>query len=179
MARQAIKYEATTIDPGKSAAELAQLVQRYGGSRFEMQWGDDGLLTGIRFALRHPKLGEVPVRLAARTDRIAEILAKAKPYKWEMRSTREEHAAAQKMQAYRIAWRQLRDFIEQQLLAVETGLFPVHEVFMAQIETRDPVSGDLVTMGELLERHAAISPGGGLRLLPAPPTIDAEYEVEE
>lgn len=170
MARQAIKYESTTIDPGKSAGELAQLVQKYGGSRFEMQWGADGLLTGIRFALRHPKLGEVPVRLVARTERINEIMAKTDKWRWKK--------DARQMQAYRIAWRQLKDFIEQQLLAVETGLFPVHEVFMAQIETRDSETGEMVTMGELLDRHAALAPGGGIRLLPAPRTIEAEYEVE-
>lgn len=170
MARQAIKYETTTVDAGKSASEIAQLVQTYGGSRFEMQWGEDGLLTGIRFALRHPKLGEVPVRLTARTERIEEILRGVSKWRWDHQG--------RKLHAYRIAWRQLKDFVEQQLLAVKTGLFPVHEVFMAQVEARDPDTGEMVTVGELVERHGAIAPGGGLRLLPAPPTIEAVYEVE-
>lgn len=177
MARQAIKYEGTEVDPGKSASELGQLVQKYGGSRFEMQWDDHGLLTGLRFAIRHPKFGEIPVRLVARTERIAQLLLKAHPYQWG-RVSRVDHDARWKVQAYRIAWRQLKDFVEQQLLAVETGLFPVHEVFMAQVETRDPETGATITVGELMERHATTAPGGGLRLLPAPRTVDADFEVE-
>lgn len=174
---QAIKYETTTVEAGKSATEIAQLVQKYGGARFEMQWGDDGLLTGIRFALRHPTLGEVPVRLMAKTDRIVAILLKAHPWTWGKRATRAEHEKQWRVQAYRIAWRQLKDFVEQQLLAVETGLFPVHEVFMGQVEARDPTTGELVTVGELVARHGTIASGGGLLLLPAPPTLDADYEV--
>lgn len=166
MAAQKIKYQGTTVEATKSAQELCGLVQKYGGTRFEMQW-KDGILTGVRFALKHAKLGEIPVRLEARTQRIEQILSRVI---WA--------ADKRRAQAYRIAWRQLKDFVEQQLLAIETGLFPVHEVFMAQVETRDPVSGELVTMGDLLERHAAIAPGGGIRLLPAPPTLDAEFEVE-
>lgn len=167
MASQKIKYQGTTVEATKSAQELCGLVQKYGGTRFEMQW-KDGLLSGVRFALKHEKLGQIPVRLEARITKIEDLL-------YRLTSMSREKS---KEQAYRIAWRQLKDFVEQQLLAIETGLFPVHEVFMAQVETRDPVSGELVTMGDLLERHAAIAPGGGIRLLPAPPTLDADFEVE-
>lgn len=163
---QKIKYQTTEVDPTKSAQQLMDLVRKYGGTRFELQW-KDALLTGVRFALKHPKLGEIPVRLEARTEKIRQLLSHTSL--WGERLT---------IQAYRIAWRQLKDFVEQQLLAIETGLFPVHEVFFAQIETQDPVSGQLITMGELLERHGAMTHAGTVKLLPAPPTIDAEFQVD-
>ena len=37
---QAIKYESTTVEPEQSAAEIMRLVRAYGGTRFEMIWGD-------------------------------------------------------------------------------------------------------------------------------------------
>jgi hypothetical protein len=169
VARQVIKYETTAVEPGKSAAEIAQLVQVYGGSRFEMQWASDGLLTGIRFALRHPTLGEIPIRLVARIEKIDKLLQNSAKWRWHR---------DRKLQAHRIAWRQLKDFIEQQLLAVKTGLFLTHEVFMAQVEASDPETGVIITIGELVERYGALSPKGGLRLLPAPPTLEGAYEVE-
>lgn len=173
---QSIKYESTTIDPTQSAAEIAALVQKYGGSRFEMMWDEFARLVGIRFAIRHERLGEVPVRLMAQIENVTAYVLAAKPWNRRMRRRAEQYKADVRAQAYRIAWRQLRDFVEQSLLAVETGLFPLHEAFMAQIETPDPATGESITVGELFERHAVLE-SSGLRLLQAP-VVEGEYEVE-
>ena len=69
---QAIKYESTTIEPEQSAAEIMQLVRKYGGIRFEMVWRELGL-RGVRFTIQTPQ-GQVPVRLEARVERVAEII---------------------------------------------------------------------------------------------------------
>lgn len=168
MSRQAIKYQTTAVEASKSAAEIAELVRRYGGSRFEQRWGESGDLEGIRFAIRTPDLGEVPVTLRAQTERIGEIILEAHPYTSRTRGTQQEHAEKIRAQAYRIAWRQLKDFVEQALLAVETGLFPIGAAFMAHIEVWDDVQAETVTMSEYLARRAVIEPGGsGLRLLSA------------
>ena len=171
---QAIKYETTKVDPTRSASEIAALVQRYGGSRFEMMWDEWGQLTGVRFAIRHERLGEVPVRLMASVERVTAMIQKRRPYSTRQRRTRIEWAEWTKEVAYRVAWRQLKDFVEQALFAVETGLFPLHEAFMAQVETPDPETGEPITVGQLFERHASMGEGG-LRLLPAP-TVEAQWE---
>lgn len=176
MAEQAIKYESTKVDPTQSASEIAQLVNRYGGSRFEMLWDEFARLRGVRFAIRHERLGEVPVRLMAATHNVEAVILKRKPYSRRMRRTKSEYEAEVRDTAYRVAWRQLKDFVEQSLLAVETGLFPLHEAFMAQVETPDPETGEPITVGELFERHAVLE-SAGLRLLPAP-VVEADWEVE-
>lgn len=173
---QAIKYENTTVDPSVSAMQIGQLVQRYGGSRFEMQWNDRGRLIGVRFAIRHDRLGEVPVRLMASIENVEGLIRERRPYSSRMRKTRAQWAEWCADVAYRVAWRQLKDFVEQALLAVETGLFPLHEAFMAQVETPDPETGEPITVGELFGRHAVLE-SSGLRLLPSP-VVEAEYEVE-
>jgi hypothetical protein len=180
MSRQPIKYASTTVTPTKSAGEIQDLVRRYGGTRCEIMWDTHGRVTGVRFAVRHERFGEVPVRLTAKTGRIFEILKAARPRKsYVPTKERERRDAADVEQAYRIAWRQLRDFVEQALLAVETGLFPLHEAFMAAVETEDPQTGESVTWGELLERHGASGPGGLRLLSPAPHIIEAEYAIED
>lgn len=173
---QAIKYETTTVGAAQSAGEIADLVRRYGGTRFEMRWGTFGELTGVRFAIRDQELGEVPVRLEAATEKIRDILQRSRPFTNRTRGTKQQYEVEIREQAYRIAWRQLKDFVEQALLAVETGLFPVGAAFMASIEIWDEAAGETVTMGEFVGRRAALAPGdrglviGGdkVRRLPAP-----------
>lgn len=165
---QAIKYQSTTVEPIKSAGEIQTLVQKYGGTRCEIRWDQHGHIIGVRFAIRHERFGEVPVRLTAKTDRIFEILQEPR-----RSHDRGKKAAIDRAQAYRIAWRQLRDFVEQALLAVETGLFPLHEAFMAAVETEDPDTGEVITWGEMLERHGAGGPGGLKLLGSGAPVVEA------
>ena len=158
MASQAIKYQSTTIDPAKTAGEIAELVRHYGGTRFELRW-TDGLLTGIRFAIAAEGIGEVPVRLEAQTEEIQDILYRRSTgaLSWD--------AKRRKEQAYRIAWRQLKDFVEQALLAVETGLFPIGAAFMAHMEVWDQTADETVTMSEFLLRRGVSGDERGIRLL--------------
>lgn len=153
------KYETTKIDPGKSAAEIAALVQKYGGARFEMRWGEDGRLTGIRFAIRMEGVGVVPVRLVARIENVRDLLRKRNPYTSRMTRSRAQWEEETDGQAYRIAWRQLRDICEQLLFGVETGLFTFAEAFMAHVEMWDEEAGETVTMGELISRRAQVTSG--------------------
>jgi hypothetical protein len=150
MPAQAIKYETTKIEPTQSAAEIAQLVQRYGASRVELRWNERAELEGIRFALRTDGMGEVPVRIIARTEGVQKILAEAKRT-WSKQQVREH--------ALRIAWRHLRDLTEQLLLAVQLGLRDVGSAFMADIEVWDDVREETVTMAEFLSTRAQLAPG--------------------
>jgi hypothetical protein len=157
---QAIKYETTKIDPTQSASEVATLVQRFGASRFELRWNEVNELSGIRFSLRVNGVGEVPVRIDARTVRIEEIVHAAHR-SWSVAECRE--------QALRIAWRHLRDLTEQLLLAVQLGLKDVGAAFMDGVEVWDDRAGETVTVAEYLTRYASLSAGdNGLRLLPTP-----------
>lgn len=168
MAAQAIKYQTTTIDANQSAGEIARLVMKYGGARFEMRWSAAGELEAVRFAIRAEELGEVPVVLRAATDRIEEVLRRAKPYTSRSRATREEYDHEIRAQAQRIAWRHIRDLTEQLLLAVHLGLRSIGAAFMADIEVWDDARDETVTMAEFLARRAVLEPGErGIRMLSA------------
>lgn len=165
---QPIKYAETTVPAVKSAQEIETLAARYGASRFEKLWDEGGNLYAIRFALRAEPWGEVPVLVEARTEAVLAILLKAKPWNWRRGPQgRAAYEAKLREQSYRIAWRQLRDFVEQALLAVETGLLSPTDAFMWGLEMRDPETGGRTTAGRMFQRAAALAPGGVLAL-PAP-----------
>lgn len=171
---QSIKYEKTEIDPAKSVAEIGELVRKYGGSRFEQLWGEAGEVSGVRFAIRHEEIGELPISMTARTGEIERILTAsgyATGRTLEQKRERPERVASQ---ARRVAWRHLKDLTEQLLLAVELGLRSLPAAFMADIETFDESTGETVTMYEFFERHAAVSGSRrGVELTAARPASEA------
>jgi len=169
VASQPIKYFSTTVEASQSIAEVTELVRRYGAGRFEQRWNDEGQTEAVRFTLRTgEQLGDVPVVLRARTERILEILREAHPYNSRRKATAREHEEWLRAQAYRIAWRHLRDLTEQLLLAAQLGLRTVASAFMADLEVWDELTGETVPMEEYLGRRAVLEPGErGLRLLSA------------
>lgn len=158
---QPIKYASTKIPAVQSLGEIQAIVARYGASRFETRWNEDGSVWGIRFAIRS-EVGDLPVALRATSDRIFEIL-------WAARSSRSNKTRDEiQEQAERIAWRQLKDFVEQVLLAVETGLFDMAAAFMAHVEVWDESQQETVTMQQYLAAHSQVlSDGRGMKLLPS------------
>lgn len=162
---QAIKYESTSIDAVRTASEIVGLVVKYGGSRTTIEW-EQGQPTGISFEIEDRVLRRsIPVRLEARTERVYEMLAKARPWNSRSRASRGDYEAKQWQQAGRIVWRHLKDLIEQQLLAVEIGQYDLAEVFLHGV-----VLDTGMTVGETMARHAQvgsgrdamrIGPGGG------------------
>lgn len=157
MAKQAIKYQDTTVDVEKTVGELSALIKKYGGSRFETAWTEDGGVGGVRFAVRHETLGELPVSLTAKTAQIRRIMRDAGLWKTYPLAERQRKLETQ---AQRIAWRHIKDLTEQLLLAVSLGLKTLPEAFLADVEILDAQTGETVRMGEFLERRASSGPGG-------------------
>jgi hypothetical protein len=160
---QPIKYAETAVPADRSVRELEELVFSYGGSRFEKLRDLGGNLTAVRFALRAEPWGEVPVLLEARAEVVLQILTDARP--WNLRrGAKAAYESKLREQAYRIAWRQLRDFVEQALLAVRTGLLLPTDAFMWGLEVSDPATGARTTASDLFHRRAQLAPGGVLAL---------------
>jgi hypothetical protein len=179
MSKQVIKYQTTTVDHDTSISEIAALVRRYGGTRFEQQWDKYGRPTGIRFAIQQAELGEIPVKLTAQTDTIHEILHKAGVFgRVYPNAARQERLQEQ---AARIAWRHMKDLVEQLLLAVQLGLKTLSAAFMSDVEVWDEASGETVTMAEFVGRYAvagrsnqrgiSLQPPPSRPLLPPPPKV--------
>lgn len=173
MPQNAIKYQRTEVDPAKTVSELSEIIRRYGGRRFEQSWDRQGNPTEVRFAIDHPDLGELPVRLVAKTQKIRRIFSEEGLWRSYPDDERDERI---NLQAYRIAWRHIKDLTEQLLMAVALDLQDLHEAFMGSVEIVDTETGELVRMAEFLERRArqgpeglVLSPGRRSSPIPLPP----------
>lgn len=153
----AIKYQDTRVEVEKTLSELTALIKRYGGTSFEQHWTPEGRVSDVRFAIHHDTLGELPVRLVARTGRIQRILLDAGLWKSYQKTERENKIAAQ---AEKIAWRHIKDLTEQLLLAVQLDIRSLPEAFLADVEIVDPRLGESVRMAEYLESRASAGPEG-------------------
>lgn len=154
---QAIKYQDTIVPAERSADSISTLVRKYGAADFTRSWDELGNLTGIRFTLR-TEMGDVPIRIEARTDTILGILRGA---------YRRVPVSELQARAHRIAWRHLHDLTEQLLLAVKLGLKSVGGAFADGVEVMDPATAEVITLAELLARYTrpALVSGAPLRLL--------------
>lgn len=159
MAKQAVKYETTTVDAGKTVGEITALLREYGDTRFEQIWDPQQRVTGIRFGLRVEGWGELPVRMEIDTAEIERLLRVAHR-SWGERKRKE--------QAYRIAWRHTKDFLEQALLRIKLGLVPAMDGFFGDVETTDPETEEPITLAALFGRRAVLDDSGRIALnLPA------------
>lgn len=126
MSKPLPRYHSTTIAPARTAAQLGEILTKYGVSSYTIHLGGDREPVGVSFTMPVAALGDmgVPVTLSPRIDELARRLPKMgtrynKEVDWE--------------RAKRVGWRQLMALIELQLEAVDTGLREFHELFLADI----------------------------------------------
>lgn len=146
------------MDSATSVRQIQDLVRKYGGRRFEQLWSEGGRITGIRFALNDPEIGELPVSLPAKTEGVERILLESN---YLVSRPDLEREARISRQAERIAWRHIKDLTEQLLVAVHLDLKTAVGAFLEGVETVDPITGETTTFGELFERRAEVTEAGG------------------
>lgn len=167
-----MKYQDTEVEAAESVRQLQEIIRRHGGRRFEQEWSEEGAIIGIRFAISHPEIGELPVSMPMRLGTIADLLFKAGYLKSIKYPERRNRIARQ---AERIAWRHAKDLTEQLLVSVQLGLKTVTEAFLENVEVRDTATSRTVTVGELVEKRGElIRHGGPLRITGAFPKAALE-----
>lgn len=152
MTKQVVKYESTTVPVERTLSELVTILRRYGCRSFAQQWDEEGRTTGIRFVMEVDGK-PLPVRMNARDGEIQSRLLARPKYR------RDPIARAD--QAERIAWRHLKDFMEQVLVAVDLGLSELGEALMAHVVVLDE-DGYETTAGQEFAKRLH----GGQLLLP-------------
>ena len=120
-----------------------------------LRWDAEGRLEGVAFTIVDQRYGGiVPVRLDAPTAEIETILEASRLFR---------NPTIRETQAQRIAWRHLRDLVEQLLMAVRVGLYSVAEAFMANVVIETDEGSE--TMGQYVSRMKPQLGSEGLRLL--------------
>lgn len=112
----AIKNYTTKIPASKTVSEIQAILSKHGAFRVSIDYGEGGTVLGITFAI-NDAYGSHGFRLPARVDAMKEVLKEQK-----VKCT-DEHAE-------RVAWRNIKDWIDAQIALMETGQVQASEVMM-------------------------------------------------
>ncbi len=121
--------ETTKIAAEKTAQEIATLLAHAGASAVLTEYGKDRKISGLSFRL---EIGghQVPFSLPARTEPVFRCLQKKRAPMYWARKEQED-----RIQAERVAWRQLSRWIQAQLAMIDTGMVQAGEVFLPYVQT--------------------------------------------
>lgn len=138
MATKTLYMETTQIPPEKTAGEIISKLVAAGARQIVMDYDASQKPTGIRFVIE--RAGQtLPFALPARTEPVYEYFYKRKRaasrYSW--RDLDNGAKAALKLQAERVAWRQLLRWVEAQLAMIETGMVATEEVFLPYLQQQN------------------------------------------
>ncbi|HYO46924.1 MAG TPA: hypothetical protein VEY33_09590 [Gemmatimonadota bacterium] len=165
MAKKQPRFGNTDIPAHRTANEIGEIVHKYGAKMFSVTFADKTREpASVYFLMDVPDVGEVPVSLTAQVDGIYKRLTEDRYYGYDEDRMR--------TQATRIAWRQIKAYVEMQLEMVQNKLRPFHEAFMADVMIH-------VGEGEWKRLGAAyMESKGNLRpALPPGRVVDADVEI--
>jgi hypothetical protein len=118
-------------------AELQQTLGTHGAKHISFEYGDDGKVQGLAFTI---KVNDrfIPIKLPARVEK-AQAVLKRQYENGEIKS----HIGTKVYsydQAYRVAWRNILDWVLAQMALLEIGMAKMEEVFLPYMQDRDGVT---------------------------------------
>ena len=118
----AIKNYTSSVDVFQSLGEIQGALAAHGARRVMVDYGEDRTPAGITFELEGPG-GSAVFSLPANVDGVENAFARAK-------------IRADKAQAQRTAWRNIRDWVLAQMAFIESGAVEIDEVFLPYLMGR-------------------------------------------
>lgn len=125
MSKKTLFMETTTIDPTRTAGEIMSLLVQCGASQIATTY-QNGVMNGLRWIMRVNGIEQL-FEMPARVDPIFNILNGRRKYSWD----RTQKAADDRIQAERVAWRQLLRWVQAQTAMIQTGMVCAEEVYTA------------------------------------------------
>lgn len=118
----------TSVPVARTVAQVQAKLVEHGARAVMMEYDDRGRIKSLAFNVEMPN-GELPIRVpidAAATLRV--LQRQADNHEIPARYAREE-------QAYRVAWRIIKDWIESQMSLLETEMVKMQEIFLPYVIT--------------------------------------------
>lgn len=112
----AIKNYTTEIDVYKSLGEIQGALAKHGARQIMVEYDDTGNPIGVKFAIE-TQAGRLGFALPANIDGVMAVFQRQK-----VRANRE--------QAARTGWRNIRDWVLAQMAIIEAGMVSMDEVFL-------------------------------------------------
>lgn len=130
----AIKNYTSDIRIDRIFAALQQTLGQHGAKRISYDYGDDGRVQGVSFVIS-VEGRFIPVKLPARVDKAQAVLKR----QWEEgvishKQGKEKTYGTE--QAYRVAWRNILDWVQAQMALLEIEMARIEEVFLPYMVTQ-------------------------------------------
>ena len=134
----AIKNYTSDIPIERIFAELQQALGTHGAKQISFDYGDDGKVHGVQFVI---KVNDrfIPVKLPARVEKAQTVLKK----QWDEGIISHKRGKEQTYgyeQAYRVAWRNILDWVQAQMALLEIGMAKIEEVFLPYMQDREGIT---------------------------------------
>src|SRR5437660_11332098 len=119
-------------------AELQQTLGTHGAKQISFDYGDDGRVHGVAFTIKvHDR--NISVKLPARVEKAQAVLKK----QWDegvISHKRGKENTYGFEQAYRVAWRNILDWVQAQMALLEIGMAKMEEVFLPYMQDNQGVT---------------------------------------
>jgi hypothetical protein len=134
-------------------AELQETLRTHGAKQISYDYGDDGKIHGVQFVI---KINDrfIPVKLPAWVE-IAQAVLKQQWDEGIISHKRGKENTYGYEQAYRVAWRNILDWVQAQMALLEIGMAKMEEVFLPYMQDRQGV-----TFFERMEQRGFLLEGG-------------------
>lgn len=140
----AIKNYTTEVDAYKSLGEIQGELAKHGARQIMVEYNDAGEPVGVAFTVDTP-LGRKGFALPANIDGVMTVFQRQK-------------VKANRKQAVRTGWRNVRDWVLAQMAIIEAGMVSMEEVFLPYLtDGRGNTLYGLYQSGAL-----ALGDGGGM-----------------
>jgi len=117
----AILNYSTTIDVHKTISEIQKQLSSHGANKIMMEY-KDGQITQLSFSINGPS-GDIGIVLPAKADCVFRIMEREK-------KNGKIKTPVSKDQAERVAWRNIKDWIEAQMALLETEMVELEQIFL-------------------------------------------------
>src|SRR5438874_5849554 len=124
----AIKNYTADIDINKIFAELQNTLGKHGAKQISFDYDNDGRIQSVQFVIKANDRF-IPVRLPARVEKAQAVLKR----QWEagiISHKRGKEKTYGYEQAYRVAWRNILDWVEAQMALLEIEMVKLEEIFL-------------------------------------------------
>ena len=138
----AIKNYSSNIPINRIFERIQKTLSSHGARQIIFDYGNDGKIYGLSFVVPI-KTGMLPVKLPSKVDKAAAIL-KNQYHQGLIR----DRKVLEPEQAYRVAWRNLYDWVDAQMALLDIDMVKMEEVFFPYV-----VNNKGETMFEMFESN--------------------------
>jgi len=123
-----IKNFSTSISAEKTISEIERMLAMYGARKIMKEYDNFGNPIMLVFSIVVPERGEIPVKVPCKVEKVKNVFKVQVSDKKLPRKYGQDPFCTE--QAYRVAWRIIKDWLHAQLTLLQMEMVKVEEIFL-------------------------------------------------